>query len=440
MAVQTSRVQTIQVQGESTSGSLNLRCLTQESWGRGTDFTNHYSVCRDSGNSGDSNGGSNNGGSNSDSDSEKKFSCDDYDGGICPQVFATTEFQDRLYIFARGAENTIRYRSGDSADLSSWDSEWTDLGHPDESGELISQPAAVAWFHNGDEPRLDMMAVNSNGNTVYGRHLTDDPSNDWSDWENLGSGLASPVFTCKIGDRIDMWGIDEVDSDVIHDWWWTDDTWAMEGQDWQNQNIAQSSSSPAVLCREEVSHDVAWYERSRSRVWHSHWDDSWSSSPKSYTGDFAGDPTLFSFSDDLDHFVFFGIQEDSQMYHWSWSGSSRSYSDMETLGGNLTSVPSVISLSRGAYDVVATGVNGKLQRLHYDGSDWAGDWEELDFEAHSAPLVVSFGGRVIIFALGKDGKMMAASLDVNADSEKWADKVEVEEFGDKFSTKFFVRD
>jgi hypothetical protein len=209
---------------------------------------------------------------------------------------------------------------------------------------------------------------------------------------------------------------------------------------WQYQNIAQASTSPAVVCREEITHDVVWYERSRSRVWHSHWDDDWSSSPKSYNGDFAGDPTLFSFSDDAEHFFFFGIQEDNELYHWSWSGSSEEYSEMESLGGNLTSVPSVISLSRGTYDVVATGTNGKLQRLHYDGSDWAEDWEELDFDAYSAPMVVPFGGKVIIFALGEEGKVMAASLDVNADSEKWADEVEVEEFGEDFSTEFFVRD
>lgn len=71
------------------------------------------------------------------------------------------------------------------------------------------------------------------------------------------------------------------------------------------------------------------------------------------------------------------------------------YSALTSLGGSMLRVPSLVSLEKAVYDVVALGTGGKLQHKHYDGSGWSAEWEDLEIRAHSAPSVVAMGDRVV---------------------------------------------
>ncbi|KAK7428393.1 hypothetical protein QQZ08_005012 [Neonectria magnoliae] len=390
----------------------------------------------------DSSDGANSSGSSGSSDSSDtpdttnataKIFCD----GLCPQVFSDASSEDTLHIFARTAKNRIAYTSHNGT---SWD-DWIDLGQP--KGDLTSQPAAIAWQSKTyNIPRVDVFAVSSSEKTVYGRRLEND---SWSAWDDMGPNAGSQPILCKVyDDRIDIWSTDASDHEISHNWWmsWMDDpTWYTEGGAWQSQPLDTAASAPGVVCRDtDIIHDIIWYDRDESLVWHQQWneaDQKWLD-PQSFHGSFVGDPTVVSFSDDSERLDFFGVQEDNEMYHFSWS-SSDGHSSLKSLGGNITSVPSVVSLSKGTYDVVALGNNGTLLHTSYDGSEWS-DWDDTGIEAESAPLAVSVDDQVFVFALGKDGDLVCTTMDVSV-KMKWTKSASKKtSLGGDLSRKYYVQE
>ncbi|KPM41705.1 hypothetical protein AK830_g4863 [Neonectria ditissima] len=380
--------------------------------------------------SSDSSDGSDN--SNSTNTNTKSF-CD----GLCPQVLSSTTSEDTLYIFARTAKNHIAYITNNG---SSWD-DWIDLGEP--KGDLISQPAAIAWQSKTYEiPRVDVFAVSSSENTVYGRRLEND---SWSAWDDLGPNAGSQPILCKVyDDRIDIWSTDSSDYNITHNWWLSqldDPTWYTEGGTWQPQDFGTAASAPGVVCRDtDIIHDVVWYDRDDSMVWHEQWneaDQKWLD-PQSFDGTFIGDPTVVSFSDDSERLDFFGIQENNEMYHFSWS-SSDGHSSLKSLGGNITSVPSVVSLSKGTYDVLALGNKGTLQHASYDGSDWS-DWDDTGIEAQSAPLAINVDDQVLVFVLGEDSQLVCTTMDVSVKMKWTKSSATKTSLGGDLSREFYVQE
>ena len=69
------------------------------------------------------------------------------------------------------------------------------------------------------------------------------------------------------------------------------------------------------------------------------------------------------------------------MYHLSWD-ESHSFSQMESLGGDVHSPPGVSSEDSGeALDIVALGGNGTLVHLYKDRTGWETQWEDLGVES-----------------------------------------------------------
>lgn len=383
--------------------------------------------------SADGSNSSNSSHASDDPNAETKVFCD----GLCPQVFSTATSQDTLHVFARTAKNRIAYTSNNGT---SWD-EWIDLGEP--KGNLISQPAAIAWESKTYKiPRVDVFAVSSSDKTVYGRRLEND---SWSAWEDLGPNAGSQPILCKVyDDRIDIWSTDSPSYDISHKWWMSfmdDSTWSTPGGAWELQGRGVAASAPAVVCRNtDIIHDIIWYDRNKLLVWHTQWneaDKKWLD-PQSFDGIFIGDPTVVSFDDNAGHLDFFGVQEDNKMYQFSWS-SSTGHSSLKNLGGNITSVSSVVSLSKGAYDVLALGNNGTLQHQSYDGSEWSG-WDDTGIEAESAPLAITFDDQVFVFALGGDGQLVCTTMDVSVKMKWTTSAARKTSLGGDLSRKFYVQD
>ncbi|KAH8652914.1 hypothetical protein BGZ61DRAFT_374520 [Ilyonectria robusta] len=356
-------------------------------------------------------------------------------GTVCPQVIATAGFRDELHIFIRSSNDHIMHRSGNGSSFT--DSSWEDLF--DTTG-TFSQPAAIAWKPEGKD-RLDVFALSSSERTIYGRHFQD---GNWSDWEEIASGADSQPVLCKVADnRIDMWTTDLESHNITQNDWIVekDGFWSTLDGDgkFNSSDTGPARSAAGIACRDyNIAHDIAWYDRDNGSLWYRFYKDrdGWST-PKDFGGHFIGDPALASFANYPQRLDFFGVQENHQVYHFSRTGDEDS--ELETLGGNVTSTPAVVSPFRGVIDVVALGRDGRIKHVHYNGSAWAGEWEDLGVSASAAPQVVMFNGWVVLMALGKN-EVRYASWKSEGESA-WADLVKMESLPDVTpSLDFFEED
>ena len=372
-------------------------------------------------NSKDSGNGSSDGG---------KPSCD---GGLCARLLSATVYEDELYIFGRSEDKqTIAFRKYNGSGWAGWD----DLGKT--TTELISQPSSHAWTVNGSFPRLDVLVVGDNEHTVYNKYLSD--QEEWPEWDVVGVNAGSPITTCVVEQlnkepRLDLWGTDSGSRNITHTYWWYNDPddvpnegfegsthnvgWFYSaGSDWDvQQPLTPSKTKPAVICpvsdgSNEKYHDIIWYDVDEAKLWHSQFsdDDNWSDE-NGFTGDWIGDPSLYTFGD-RKKWYFFGVQENNRMYHLSWDDGS--YSQLQNMGGDIISVPAVVSVDDDILDVVALSKDGTLVHQHYDGSAWGSGWEDLEIKAHSAPTMTILDDEVWIVAVNADGELMAWSRDDSA--------------------------
>lgn len=280
--------------------------------------------------------------------------------------------------------------------------------------------------------------MGDNEHTVYNKYLSE--MEDWPEWDVVGINAGSPVATCVVdrlnnAPRLDLWGTDSGTRNITHSFWWQNDPDslpddAFEGithdngryysgsGDWDSQGpLTPSKAKPAVICplsdgSGEKYHDIIWYDTDEPKLWHSQFsdDDNWSDAEE-YPGDWIGDPSLYVF-DDRDKWYFFGVQEDNKMYHLNWDDGS--YSNLQSMGGDIISVPAVVSVSENVLDVVALSQGGTLVHQHFDGFGWESGWEDLDIRAHSAPTMMILDEEVWIVAVNADGELMAWSRDDSA--------------------------
>jgi hypothetical protein len=216
-----------------------------------------------------------------------------------------------------------------------------------------------------------------------------------------------------------------------------------------------AASAPGIACRSSsISHDLIWYDANTNLAWHQSYNDtssSWSDR-RSFEGAWVGTPSIFSYTslstssteeDEPQRFDFFGVQDNKQVYTFSWSSAS-DYSRMTTLNGSIISTPTSIALSPSTRDIFALGSNGHLHHQHYDGTGWQSEWEDLDIEAWSAPsAVVSDDGDAWLFWLGEGGSLMAGRMQKDEGSSggggaKWADQLVVDDLGGDLALEYFI--
>jgi hypothetical protein len=96
----------------------------------------------------------------------------------------------------------------------------------------------------------------------------------------------------------------------------------------------------------------------------------------------------------------FGLGQDHALWHRWWDGTA--WGGWESLGGILTSPPSVVSWLPNRLDVFGLGQDHALWHRWWDGTAWGG-WESLGGVLHSPPAAVSWGpNRLDIFGIGTD--------------------------------------
>jgi len=370
---------------------------------------------------------------------------------LCPSILSVPIYQSALHILARTSNNTIAYRCYNG---SSWD-DWFDLGET--TGKLISQPSAMTWRVKKEIPRLDVVAVSTSEYTVYGRWKSEDEGWAAPEWHGLGPSAGSAVALCVYDeDRLDLWMVDRGTRNITHTYWYqyADEDISDKGQKgdtsvngeflfpdgWAEQPFPQPSrSTPAVACRDSsIYHDVLWYADEDGSLYHAYYnlnrDGAWRVSTP-WKGDWIGDPTIYAPPDDPERWEFFGVQSNNQMYHLTRTQDG--YSSLNKLGGSILSVPAVVSLDQGAYDVVALGTNGTLQHRHFDGSGWSTAWEDLGVRAHSAPAMALLDGQLFIAAVAKNGTLQVWTRDDSL-AEEWKDSLEVTGLGGDLTLDFFT--
>jgi hypothetical protein len=330
---------------------------------------------------------------------------------------------------------------------------------------------SIAWTPEGEAPRLDVLVLSSSERSIYGTNLQGDSDSDadWTaDWAQFGGRAASPPSVCGVhAARIDIWVRDRDTNNVTHNWWLDDIDdpafFALGDADWQTQGpgLGPVTSAPSVVCRASNDmHDVVYYDGDARppvmRHERFHEDQQLWAEPGEFeagTADqdlaFVGEPRAFTWAEDTEHLDIFGVRasadddddDNYSLFHVAYSTTDDRYTDLRGLGGNITSVPTAVSLAEGTIDAIALGRNGRLKRIHYGGDNWADDWEDLGIETRSAPLAVNVDGVVTIFAVGESGALTVATADNLADADSWADQLSVETWDDAgLSLEFFVRE
>ncbi|KAL2693531.1 hypothetical protein Neosp_000091 [[Neocosmospora] mangrovei] len=358
----------------------------------------------------------------SDADADAEVDLDSLcNGDVCRQVVATAAFKNELHIFIRSSNGNIQHRSGNGSSFD--DSSWEDLSKI----STLTQPVAIAWKPNNTD-RLGVFSLSYQDRKVYGLYLQD---GNWSEWEEIAFGADSQPILCQVEEnRIDMWTTDLESHNITQNHWVVGENrfWS---QSQGNGKFRPSIHGPAksaagIVCRDhrdsDIWHDVSWYDRDNSSLLYSFYNGTsdWSK-PRRFGGHFIGDPVLVFFANNPQRLDFFGVGEDHQVYHLSLTGDE--YSKLEALGGNVTSTPAVVSPRNGVMDVVALGRDGRIKHMHYNGSAWEDEWEDIGVSASAAPQVVFFNGRVVLFALRKD-EVQYASWESEGESS-WADLVKM---------------
>jgi len=96
----------------------------------------------------------------------------------------------------------------------------------------------------------------------------------------------------------------------------------------------------------------------------------------------------------------FGIGTDSAAWHRWWDGSR--WGGWESLGGVLHSPPVPVSWGPNRIDLFTEGSDSALWHKWWDGSRWGG-WASLGGVIQGAPTAVSWGSnRIDVFGLGTD--------------------------------------
>jgi hypothetical protein len=105
----------------------------------------------------------------------------------------------------------------------------------------------------------------------------------------------------------------------------------------------------------------------------------------------------------------FGVGTDHALYHRWWDGHT--WGGWESLGGVLTSDPTVVSWDEGRLDIFALGEDHACWHRWWDGHSWGG-WESLGGVGHSEIAATSWApNRLDLFTLGSDSALWHQAWD-----------------------------
>ncbi|KAK3335105.1 hypothetical protein B0T19DRAFT_451883, partial [Cercophora scortea] len=379
------------------------------------------------------------------------------------QVLAIAAMQSTVFIFGRGRDSNIWYRSGSISEVStgnsitstaSWNNSWIQLTNNEST--FSGPPSAVSWQNS----KLSVFAPQTHLSNISTAIYTLTAGNRFSDWSNLGAAAGSPVALCTLPagatsgnfvvtpvDRIDQWIVDSSALDIRHNVW-DQSTGEFYSQrhsgEWMNDLLRPSASMPALLChKQDPLHILLMYENGTDglllRYYLGQPTGGWSPAWVDLGGTFRGDPVAVDVEGGS-AFHFFGIGADGQMYTFKWSNNTRvkkgddaAYQpQLVSLGGNFSSVPSAVVSQVGndveQVDVVARGADGVIKHKAFRHGSWGQEWEDLDLgegvEVSSAPLVSRYTdpvgnvNRTALAVIDGDNRLRFASW-VTSSSPSW---------------------
>lgn len=330
-------------------------------------------------------------------------------------------------LFALGAEGDYWVRE---ADEDGWKGDWESLG-----GGFKSQPAVVATT-NG---RLDIFGVDDDMIMMHKSYRM----GTWdSTWANLGGQCFAPPAACGFEDGTII--VFTVSSDNrlavrrLRDGLWTPPL----SEVWNRHLTGFIASSPQTACIDGDVTVVAYGDKSAgpyevmikrgngTRL------DYW----RTRGGDFQGDPSLFSASNETLEVFGFGAA-DGSLYHGTWQGWNTTQLDSssgepEKVEGDLMSVPTVIRNHHDQLDVLAVGQDGRLKRAALVDSTLDDEWEDLGGFFQSAPLArLTANSTVSVFGIGPEKTIVHGRWTVN-DDHSWSDGQWFDD-GGNFSTSWY---
>jgi hypothetical protein len=177
------------------------------------------------------------------------------------------------------------------------------------------------------------------------------------------------------------------------------------------------TSAPAGVARGNEFLDVFGVGTDFS-VWHKayhasttggpHWTPEW----ESLGGDFSCTPVVLS--PDGVRIELFGLTSDQSMVHRPFDGQA--WGPWLALGGGFTSAPMVLAGADGSFEIFARGMDFLIWRTHYVPGSPA-QWTKLgggllgEPVAASAPVAVRVHDKVFVFIVKADGTMASIEFD-----------------------------
>jgi Repeat of unknown function (DUF346)/FG-GAP-like repeat len=273
----------------------------------------------------------------------------------------------------------------------------------------------VSWAPN----RLDIFGLGVNNDMFHKwwDGISWGPSQ--ADWEWLGGSFKSPPFAVSWApNRLDIFALG-VNNDMLHKW--SDgSSWGPSQTDWETLG-GIFDAPPKVAAVAAVSWaanrlDIFGFGLIDNdfQMLHKWWDgSSWRPSQTDWEGlgsTFGGNPpAVVSWGPNrLDIFV---VVNNAMLHKW-WDGTSwqPSQTGWEALGGNFDSPPAAVSWAPNRIDIFCLGVNNDMFHKWWDGTTWRPsqtDWEALGGNFDSPPAAVSWApNRIDIFGVGVNDDML----------------------------------
>ncbi len=261
---------------------------------------------------------------------------------------------DRLDVFWRGWDNTLRYKLAIRESSGIW--RWSGSEKLGGNLTLTSGPSVASW----DQNRL---AVFARG-TDNGLWLMRWNGSSWDTWQSLGGTLAGDPEAVS-------WGINRLDVFVR----WSDNTlrhkWSTDGgATWSGwENLGGSLTSGPGAAAWDVNRLAVFVRGQDNGLWMRRWDGSSWGAWQSLGGTLTADPDAASWDTNrLD--VFVRWSDNTLRHKWSTDGGA-TWSGWENLGGSLASGPAVVARMVNRLDVFAQGGNTSLWYREWNGSVWS---------------------------------------------------------------------
>lgn len=262
---------------------------------------------------------------------------------------ATSWSSDRLDVFWRGWDNTLRHKWW--TDTDGWQSTES-LG-----GNLSSGPGAASWAWN----RLIVLARWSDGSLRYRRW----DGNDWILWQSLGgSAVGDPDVVSWGTNRLDIF-VRWNDNTLRHRWS-TDGGATWNGSGWENLGGTLTSGPGATSW--DVNRLIVFVRGLDGGLWYRRWDGSAWSGWQSLGGALSADPDAASRGTNRVD-VFVRWSDNTLRRRWSTDGGL-TWSEWQNLGDVMASGPTAVARHSNYLGLYWRGANDSLWSRWWEDNNW----------------------------------------------------------------------